>query len=107
LAGGVALIPTYAMSALCGWSFGFPVGLTATLCGFVAAALVGFLLGRLADGGHALALMDEKPTWRAIRAALATGGFGKEVLVVALVRQRRQAKHSLESSDSPVLEVTP
>jgi uncharacterized membrane protein YdjX (TVP38/TMEM64 family) len=82
MAGGAALVPTYALSALCGWSFGFPVGLAATLCGFVAAALVGYVLGRVTDGGRTL--LAEMPKWRAIREALATGGFGKEVLVITL-----------------------
>lgn len=95
VAGGVALVPTYAMSALCGWSFGFAVGLTATLIGFLSAALVGYALGRAADGGRVLSVLGGMPKWRAIREALATGGFGKEVLVVGLVRLAPVAPFSL------------
>lgn len=95
VAGGVALVPTYAMSALCGWSFGFPVGLTATLCGFLTAALVGFMLGRIADGGHVLSVLGQMPKWGAVRTALATGGLAKETLVVALVRLAPIAPFSL------------
>ena len=107
VAGGVALVPTYALSALCGWSFGWRVGLAATLCGFVAAALVGYVVGRAVDGGRTLAAVAEMPRWRAIRAALATGGFGKEVLVVALVRLAPAAPFSLTNVIMAAAQVRP
>lgn len=95
LAGGVALVPTYAMSVLCGWAFGIGVGLTATLTGFLSAALVGYALGRAADGGRVLSVVGGMPKWRAVRDALASGGFGKEVLVIGLVRLAPVAPFSL------------
>jgi uncharacterized membrane protein YdjX (TVP38/TMEM64 family) len=107
VAGGVALVPSYALSALCGWSFGFPVGLTATLCGFLAAALAGYAMGRIADGGRTLAVVSETPKWRAIRDALATGGFGKGVLVVALVRLAPVAPFSLTNFVMAAAQVRP
>ena len=95
VAGGLALVPTYAMSVVCGWSFGFGAGLTATLVGFLLAALLGYALGRAADGGRVLTLISRVPKWRAVHEALATGGFGKEVLVVSLVRLAPIAPFSL------------
>ena len=107
VAGGVALVPTYALSALCGWCFGFRVGLTATLGGFLAAALVGYVIGRVADGGRTLAAVGEMPKWRAVRASLASGGFGKEVLVVALVRLAPVAPFSLTNLVMAAAQVRP
>jgi uncharacterized membrane protein YdjX (TVP38/TMEM64 family) len=106
-AGGVALVPTYALSALCGWCFGFPIGLTATLSGFLAAALVGYLIGRAADGGRTLAAVSDMPKWRAIGAALACGGFGKKVLVISLVRLAPVAPFSLTNLCMAAAQVSP
>lgn len=107
VAGGVALVPTYALSALCGWCFGFSVGLTATLSGFLAAALVGYLIGRAADGGRTLAAVSDMPKWRAIGAALACGGFGKKVLVISLVRLAPVAPFSLTNLSMAAAQVKP
>ena len=95
VAGGIALVPTYAMSALCGWCFGFGVGLTATMFGFISAALVGYTLSRSIDSGRALKTVNEMPRWRTLRAALVTGRLSKLVLVVALVRLAPAAPFSL------------
>ena len=38
LIGGVALLPTCALSVVCGWAFGFGPGLVTTLTGFLGAA---------------------------------------------------------------------
>lgn len=107
LAGGVALVPTYALSALCGWCFGFPIGLMATLCGFLAAALVGYVIGGAADGGRTLAAVSEMPKWRAIGSALACGGFGRNVLVISLVRLAPVAPFSLTNLLMAAVRVQP
>ncbi len=107
LAGGVALVPTYALSTLCGWSFGFPVGLTASLGGFLAAALVGYVLARAADGGRVMALVSESPTWQAVHAAVTAGGFAKVLLVVSLVRLAPIAPFSLTNVTMAAIRVPP
>jgi uncharacterized membrane protein YdjX (TVP38/TMEM64 family) len=86
LAGGVALVPTYALSALCGWSFGFWIGLAGALSGFLLAAMVGYFLGRAVDAGRVNAALAEKPKAQAVQTALASRSVGKVLLVVTLVR---------------------
>ena len=96
LLGGVALAPTYAMSALCGWSFGFAVGLATTLAGFVSAACVAYGIGRSIDRGRVARLLSESPRWGRVYDGLVTGGSaGRLVLLVALVRLAPVAPFSL------------
>lgn len=97
LVGGVALAPSYALSALCGWSFGFKVGLIATLGGFLLAAMVGYLLGGAIDGGRLTNMLSAMPRAQAVRTALTTGHIGKVVLVVALLRVAPVAPFSLSN----------
>ena len=84
--GGLAVLPTYAMSVVCGWAFGFSVGLAATLCSILGAALIGYALAAIADGGRVMAVVHESPKWRGVHSALASGGAAKVTAVVALVR---------------------
>ncbi len=107
VAGGVALVPTYAMSALCGWTFGVPVGLAATLTGFVAAAMVGYFIGQRIDGGKTLAIIGENQQWKAVHAAMTTGGFGKQSLVVTLLRLAPVAPFSLSNLVMAAAQVRP
>lgn len=95
LAGGLALVPTYAMSTLCGWSFGFTTGVAATLGGYLGAALLAYVLGGAAERGHVMRLVDGAPKWRAVHRALTRGRLHKVVLVVALVRLAPFAPFSL------------
>jgi uncharacterized membrane protein YdjX (TVP38/TMEM64 family) len=107
LAGGVALVPTYALSALCGWSFGAAVGLAASLAGFLSAALLGYGLGCLTDRGHTVAVLDATPKWRAVRLAMVKGGLGHEVLVVGLLRLAPIAPFSLTNVVMAAAQVRP
>lgn len=84
--GGLAIVPTYAMSVLCGWAFGFALGLGATLCSFVGAALIGYAITAAADGGRVMEVVGETPKWRAVHRALSTGNYAKLTAVVAMIR---------------------
>ena len=107
LLGGFALLPTYALSLVCGWSFGFGAGLVATLAGFVAAALVGYALARVADRGRVLAVVNESPKFRPVHRALARGSFVKVVGTVALVRLAPFAPFSLTNLAMAAIGVHP
>jgi uncharacterized membrane protein YdjX (TVP38/TMEM64 family) len=67
---GLALLPTYAQSALGGFAFGVTLGIPAALCGFVGGALIGYTIAGRAAGDRVDRLIDEKPKWRAVRDAL-------------------------------------
>ncbi len=83
---GMALLPTYALSALGGWVFGMPVGLPAALAGIAGASVIGYLLSRRASGDRVLRVIAEKPRWEAIRRSLVGSGPLKTLAIVTLIR---------------------
>ncbi len=84
--GGIALLPTYGPSVLGGWAFGIPVGLVATLAGFLGAATVGFALARHVSGDRLIDVLHEHPRGRVIHQSLLASSFARTCLVVALLR---------------------
>lgn len=84
--GGFALLPTYTPSLLGGWAFGVPVGLAATLAGFLLAATIGFALARRLSGERLMDVLREHPRGLAVHDAFVRSGFLKALLVVALLR---------------------
>lgn len=107
LLGGVALLPTYALSLVCGWSFGFGPGLVTTLAGFLAAALLGYGLARNADQGRVMRVVEESPKLRALHTTFATGGVGKVVVTVGLVRLAPVAPFSLTNLAMAAMRIHP
>ncbi len=89
---GLALLPTYAQSALGGFAFGIAWGVPAALVGFTAGAVIGYEIARRASGERVLRLVDEKPKWRAVRDALLGaadtpgGGLGRILGMIILLR---------------------
>jgi len=86
LLGGMSILPTYAVSILAGWAFGFAVGFPAAWAGIVGASLVGYAVSRRASGGRLVRIIDEKPSWRAVHGALIGGRFWRAVWVIVLLR---------------------
>lgn len=84
--GGLALLPTYTPSLLGGWAFGIPLGLAATLLGFLGAATIGFFLSRHLSGDRLVQALHDHPRGMAIHDAFVRSGFWKAVCVVTLVR---------------------
>jgi uncharacterized membrane protein YdjX (TVP38/TMEM64 family) len=84
--GGVSLMPTYALSILCGWCFGFYIGFPAALAGIVAASVESYWIARHISGKRLLHIIDERPKWRAVHAALLARGFWRPVWIIALLR---------------------
>jgi uncharacterized membrane protein YdjX (TVP38/TMEM64 family) len=83
---GCALLPTYAQAILGGWAFKFALGFPAALAGFAGASLIGYAIGAKASGDRIVELIHTKPKWRAVRDALAGGGFWKTLGLVTLLR---------------------
>lgn len=86
LLGGLSLLPPYAVSILAGWAFGFAVGFPTAWVAMVGAALVSYAIARRTAGTRLVQMIDEKPTWRAVHAALVGRGFWHAVWVVVLLR---------------------
>ena len=107
LVGGVALLPTYALSLVCGWAFGFGPGLVATLGGFLAAAMMGYGLAWRADRGRVMGVVDDSPKLRAVHRTLAAGSVARVVTTVALVRLAPVAPFSLTNLAMAAMRVPP
>jgi len=83
---GLGLLPTYAQAILGGWVFGFAWGFPAALAGFAGGSLVGYFIARTVSQERVQKVIDQKPTWKAVRVALVGQGFWKTFLLVSLVR---------------------
>ena len=86
LLGGMSILPTYAVSILAGWAFGFATGFPTAWAGIVGASLVGYAVSRRASGGRLVRIIDEKRSWRAVHAAVIGGRFWRAVWVIVLLR---------------------
>ena len=84
--GGLGFLPTYAYSALGGYSFGFGKGLALALASYTAASVIAYVVARRASGGRVLEMIGEHPRWQAVYEALLGSGLGKTLLIVTLLR---------------------
>lgn len=79
---GLAVLPTYAQSALGGYAFGVVWGSAGALIGFAGGAIIGYEVAARASGDRAMRLIDEHPKWRAVRDALVGTRVGGGVVEV-------------------------
>jgi uncharacterized membrane protein YdjX (TVP38/TMEM64 family) len=91
LLAGLALLPTYAQCALAGWAFGFTMGLSASLVGFTAGALLGYAIGRQGTGRRIEDIVASQPKWLAVREVFLgpagqRPGFWRTLGMVTLLR---------------------
>jgi uncharacterized membrane protein YdjX (TVP38/TMEM64 family) len=103
---GVAIVPTYVVSLVSGWAFGFTVGLGATLLSFLGAALIGYGVTAAADRGRAMTVVREmRGRWIAVHRTLATGSATQIAAVVAMVRLMPLTPFSLTNTAMAALRV--
>lgn len=88
LLAGLALMPTYAQSALGGYAFGVWAGVGAAMAGFFGGAAIGYFIARKASGDRVDRVVRENTKWQAVRRALLGEGrgFWKTTWMVALLR---------------------
>lgn len=84
--GGIALLPTYAQSALGGFAFGAAKGIPLALAGFAGAALLGFWISQRASPDRVRKVVDSDARAGAVRRALIGGGFMRQTGIVTLLR---------------------
>jgi len=97
LSAGFGLLPTYAQSILGGWVFGLAWGVPAALAGFAGGAVIGFLITRLVAKQSLETAIARHPRASVIREALIGHGFGRTVLVVALLRMPPNSPFALSN----------
>lgn len=86
LMGGMAILPTNALTALGGWTFGFDVGFPTVIVGLLAGALIGYGVARWLTGHRIEDLINERPLHAAVYRALLRSSALKTVIIVTLVR---------------------
>lgn len=92
---GLGLAPTYSLSFLAGWAFGFALGTTSALVALLGAALVGFAIAHRVSAAHARELIARFPKAEAVRHALVGRGALRGGGVVALLRVPPNSPFSL------------
>ncbi len=83
---GLALLPTYAQAILGGWAFGVWVGVPAALAGFLGGSLIGYVIARTVASDRAMQVIEKRPKWEAVRAALVDSSWLKTLGIVTLIR---------------------
>ena len=97
LCAGIGLLPTYAQAILGGWVFGVAYGVPAALAGFAGGALLGYLITRVVAKQSVETYIAKRPRAAVVREALIGHGFGKTVLVVALLRMPPNSPFALSN----------
>lgn len=95
LAAGLGFAPTYSLSFLAGWAFGFELGMATALGALLGAALVGFAVAHMVSSTHARTLIGRYPKAEAVRRALVGRGPVRSTGVVALLRVPPNSPFSL------------
>jgi len=86
LACGLALMPTYAASALGGYALGFSVGYAAVMSAIALAVLIAYAIGRSAGKERLVTMLHEHEKARIIYNALLNGSTLKTTWIVFLIR---------------------
>lgn len=83
---GLALLPTFALAALGGWTYGIVGGFFLAWAGIIAASGVGFAVSKRVCGGDIETLLERRPKWSQAHRALVHGGRWRALWVVFLLR---------------------
>ncbi len=83
---GFGILPTYVQAILAGWAFGVAFGVPAAIAGVTGAAMVGYVVARVASRDRAERMIAENPKAKAISDALIGHGFWKSLGIVTLLR---------------------
>lgn len=83
---GLALAPTYALSGVAGYIFGFQAGPIVAMVGVIGGAMIGYVLGLLLARERVMHVIERNERARIIRNALVDRGFWPELGVVTLIR---------------------
>ncbi len=86
LLGGMALLPSYANSALAGWVYGPLPGTLIAMTAMTGAAAVGYLFGRRATHQRVAGVLAAHPRGQLIYDGLLNSGKLKALLIITLIR---------------------
>lgn len=83
---GAALMPTYALSGVAGFTFGAMTGSIVAVAGVVGGAMVGYVLATVLARRRVMGAIENHPRASVIREALVDRGLWTELGVVTLLR---------------------
>lgn len=83
---GIGLLAASANNMLCGWVFGWGLGILSAMTSYAVGMLIGFYIGRAVSRARIDALIERSEQARAVRTALLRSGRGRALLIVALFR---------------------
>lgn len=83
---GCSLLPTYAITILAAWAFGFEVGLPVAFLAHAVAGIVGFGLAHALMGNRLPLLFDVDPRLVAVRESLVGQGQLRAGAIITLIR---------------------
>jgi uncharacterized membrane protein YdjX (TVP38/TMEM64 family) len=83
---GLAMLPTYAQSALAGYAFGVTWGIPAALLGFAGGAAIGYAIARSLAKDKVQRFIENNPKWCAVRDALLGKSTLRTLGMVTLLR---------------------
>jgi uncharacterized membrane protein YdjX (TVP38/TMEM64 family) len=83
---GLALMPTYAASALAGYVFGFSIGLCAVMTAIALGVLLAYVIGRAAGQQRLVTMLNENEKARIIYQSLLNSSTLKTAWIVLLIR---------------------
>jgi uncharacterized membrane protein YdjX (TVP38/TMEM64 family) len=83
---GLWLLPTHALSLLCGWSFGLPIGLALALTGATLGSPFGYAVGKRLAGPGVMAVIGRNPKGAAVCEAIARSSPWRAFVLVGLLR---------------------
>ena len=83
---GIGLLATNILGILCGWAFGFGLGMPLMMTGIVSAATVAYFINRQIAGDRLPHVFQNHPKAQAVFQALVGQGYWRTTLIIFLLR---------------------
>ena len=83
---GFAILPTYALAGVAGFTFGGVLGSSVSLAGIVGGALIGYVVAATVARKRVMHVIEQNEKARVIRSALVDRSFIQRLVAVTLIR---------------------
>ncbi len=83
---GFPILPTFSITALGGWVYGFRLGSMLGLAGYMGAVVVSYAWLKRVSQDRVIGILHEHPKWQAVRDGLVGESRWRALFIVALLR---------------------